>query len=279
MDWGKNSKNLISVGQDGRLIEWDALNALKSSAILLPSVYVMCCAYSPSLEYAATGGLDNVITIFSMKDKENIHMVKELVGHEGFVGSIRYLGDEKVVTASGDKTCKLWDIGQGLTVSTFGGHTADVMCTAISPSDPSLFVSGSIDKTAKLWDIRTSSCAITFEGHQGDINALDFFPNGFAFVTAADDATSRLFDIRTQGELMKYTKDNIWCGLTSVAFSKGGKFLFQGRDDFKICVWDTLKGELTGLLDTVNKVSCLGVSPNGMALCSGNWDSHLTIWA
>lgn len=28
-----------------------------------------------------------------------------------------------------------------------------------------------------------------------------------------------------------------------------------------------------------NRVSCLGVSPNGQALCTGSWDTLLKIWA
>ena len=28
-----------------------------------------------------------------------------------------------------------------------------------------------------------------------------------------------------------------------------------------------------------NRVSCLGVTPNGQALCTGSWDTLLKIWA
>ena len=39
-------------------------------------------------------------------------------------------------------------------------------------------------------------CKQTFPGHESDINAVTFFPNGYAFATGSDDATCRLFDIR-----------------------------------------------------------------------------------
>jgi guanine nucleotide-binding protein G(I)/G(S)/G(T) subunit beta-1 len=70
------------------------------------------------------------------------------------------------------------------------------------------------------------------------------------------------------------------CGITSIAFSASGRFLFAGYDDFKCQVWDTLQVEqLIALQGHDNRVSCLGVSTDGMALCTGSWDAYLKIWA
>ena len=38
----------------------------------------------------------------------------------------------------------------------------------------------------------------------------------------------------------------IICGITSVAFSKSGRLLLAGYDDFNCNVWDTLKGDRAG---------------------------------
>jgi len=107
-----------------------------------------------------------------------------------------------------------------------------------------------------------------------------FFPNGEAFATGSDDASCRLFDLRADRELSQYTHDNILCGITSVAFSISGRLLFAGYDDFNCNVWDTLKGERVGVLQNHdNRVSCLGVSSDGMALCTGSWDSLLKVFS
>lgn len=54
--------------------------------------------------------------------------------------------------------------------------------------------------------------------------------------------------------------------------------MFAGYDDFNCNVWDTLKGERVGVLaGHENRVSCLGVSQDGMALCTGSWDSMLKV--
>lgn len=123
-----------------------------------------------------------------------------------------------------------------------------------------------------------------------------FFPNGYAFATGSDDATCRLFDIRADQELAMYSHDNIICGITSVAFSKSGRLLLAGYDDFNCNVWDSMKAERAGKFDAVvcsdcsrcllsgvlaghdNRVSCLGVTEDGMAVATGSWDSFLKIW-
>lgn len=54
---------------------------------------------------------------------------------------------------------------------------------------------------------------------------------------------------------MSYQYEMIVCGITSVAFSKSGRLLLAGYDDFNCNVWDTLKGERVGVL-TGKSVMC-----------------------
>uniref|UniRef100_A0A1I8FR73 WD_REPEATS_REGION domain-containing protein n=1 Tax=Macrostomum lignano TaxID=282301 RepID=A0A1I8FR73_9PLAT len=74
---------------------------------------------------------------------------------------------------------------------------------------------------------------------------------------ASDDATCRLFDIRADQEIGMYSHDNIICGITSVAFSKSGRLMLGGYDDFNCNVWDTLKQERAGVLAGHDKSSQL----------------------
>lgn len=53
-----------------------------------------------------------------------------------------------------------------------------------------------------------------------------------------------------------------------------GRLLFAGYDDFECKVWDVLRGDKVGSLSGhENRVSCLGVSNDGISLCTGSWDS------
>ena len=77
-----------------------------------------------------------------------------------------------------------------------------------------------------------------------------------------------------------YANDKILCGITSVSFSLTGKYLFAGYDDYNCHAWDTLTGaKVDNQSAHENRVSCLGVSKDGQALCTGSWDTLLKIWA
>lgn len=150
-----------------------------------------------------------------------------------------------------------------------------------------LFVSGSCDTTAKVWDIRSGKCTHTFHGHDSDINSVCFFPDGRAVGTGSDDASCRLFDLRSYGAVNTFHSPRILCGITSVAFSRSGRILFAGYDDYACYGWDTTAPSSDGPVFEFNsmnhghenRVSCLGVTPNGQALCTGSWDTLLKIWS
>lgn len=280
MHWAADKRHLVSASQDGKLIVWDGYTTNKVHAIPLRSSWVMTCAYAPSGNFVACGGLDNICSIYNLKTKEGaVRVARELSAHTGYLSCCRFLSDRQILTSSGDMTCLLWDIEAGMKTTEFADHSGDVMSLSVAP-EKNIFVSGACDTSAKVWDIRTGKCVQTFNGHDSDINAVQFFPNGESFATGSDDASCRLFDLRADRELSQYTHDNILCGITSVAFSISGRLLFAGYDDFNCNVWDTLKGERVGVLQNHdNRVSCLGVSSDGMALCTGSWDSLLKIWA
>lgn len=281
MHWAEDKTHLVSASQDGKLLVWDGLTTNKVHAIPLRSSWVMTCAYSPSGGFVACGGLDNICSVYSLRSRElPIRVNRELNAHTGYLSCCRFLNDRQIVTSSGDMTCILWDIEANSKITEFADHNGDVMSVSINPADKNTFVSGACDANAKLWDLRTGKCTQTFSGHESDINSVHFFPNGMAFGTGSDDASCKLFDIRADRELIGYSHDNILCGITSVAFSISGRYLFAGYDDFNCNVWDTLKGErVFTLIGHDNRVSCVGVSSDGMALCTGSWDSLLRIWA
>ncbi|KAL1915395.1 uncharacterized protein VTP21DRAFT_6853 [Calcarisporiella thermophila] len=281
MHWALD-QHLVSASQDGKLIVWDAYTTHKVHAIPLRSSWVMTCAYAPSGNFVASGGLDNVCTIYSLTREGR--MGRELSAHTGYLSCCRFLSDEKILTSSGDMTCMLWDVERGIKLDEFKDHTGDVMSISLSPSNPNVFVSGACDATARLWDLRTPPTSIrslqTFTGHESDINAVHFFPNGDAFGTGSDDGTCRLFDLRADRELNQYGHESIMCGITSVSFSVSGRLLFAGYDNFECNVWDTLRGDRVGVLQGhENRISCLGTAADGMALCTGSWDTMLRVWA
>jgi len=281
LHWSDDKQHLVSASQDGKLLVWDGISTNKIHAVPLRSTWVMTCAYAPSGTFVACGGLDNICSVYNLRSRDPPGKTfRELNAHTGYISCCRFLSDRQMLTSSGDTSCILWDIDTKTKVMEFTGHTADVMSLSIG-QDKNTFVTGSCDKTAKLWDTRSAKCTQTFYGHTLDINSVCFFPNGQAFGTGSDDTSCRLWDIRADRELLSYSDEqNINCGITSIAFSISGRLLFAGYDQLHCQVWDTLKGNrIMPLPGHEARVSCLGVSNDGMALCTGSWDFTLRIWA
>ena len=71
----------------------------------------------------------------------------------------------RVVTASDDKTARLWDAKTGAALTTLSGHANWVHSAVFSP-DGSRVVTASEDKTARIWDANTGAALATL-GHIG----------------------------------------------------------------------------------------------------------------
>lgn len=97
---------------------------------------------------------------------------------------------------------------------------------------------------------------------------------------ASDDSSCRIWDLRVNKQsVLDLQDDTLLCGSTSIANSASGRFVFAGYDDSQVYVWDTLRGKYVGNFQHDNRVTCLGLSPDNGAICSGSWDKELKIWA
>lgn len=113
MHWAQDIRHLVSASQDGKLIVWDAPTSNKVHAIPLRSSWVMTCAYSPSGNLVACGGLDNICSVYNLRSAGAMTMgggggggggqgptkgVKELSAHSGYLSCCRFLSDQKIIT-------------------------------------------------------------------------------------------------------------------------------------------------------------------------------------
>jgi WD40 repeat protein len=71
---------------------------------------------------------------------------------------------KRAISASWDKTLKIWDTETGTEVRTLTGHTDSVNAVAIAP-DGKTAISASGDKTLKIWDTETGTEVRTLTGH------------------------------------------------------------------------------------------------------------------
>lgn len=160
------------------------------------------------------------------------------VGHTEIVYTAEFSPDGKtILTASKDKTAKLWNI-EGALLQSFEGHTGLINSAVFSPDGKSILTS-SFDFTAKLWNIDGTQMQ-SFEGHTYYVTSARFSPNGEKVVTSSNDGTSKVWDTKT-GKL-ELTLDSSQTWIECAVFSDDGKLIATASDNGEINIWSTISG-------------------------------------
>lgn len=190
--------------------------------------------------------------------------IRTLPGHDHSVSAIRFVpsgaagapnSGNLLVSASRDKTLRIWDVTTGYCVKTIKGHSDWVR--DVQPSfDGRWLVSAGGDQTARLWDAASGEQKALFLGHDHVLECVALAPpaayshlsslaglkkppsaaSSAEFVaTGSRDKTVKLWDAR--GTLIKTLvgHDNWVRGLL---FHPGGKYLLSCGDDKTIRCWD-----------------------------------------
>jgi WD40 repeat protein len=142
----------------------------------------------------------------------------------------------RVVTASLDKTARVWDASSGQEVAILRGHEITVNSASFSP-DGTRVVTASLDKTARVWDASSGQEMAILRGHDGSVNSASFSPDGTRLVTAGGKA-ARVWNSSSGKEVavLRGHESVVW----STAFSPDGTRVVTASDDKTALVWDSV---------------------------------------
>jgi F-box and WD-40 domain protein 1/11 len=97
----------------------------------------------------------------SMDPLREYSLLMTLKGHAAAVNAVQVLNGQ-IVSASGDKRIKLWDISTGMCIKTYTGHTKGIACVQY---DGRRIVSGSSDETVRIFDAESGGDVACLMGH------------------------------------------------------------------------------------------------------------------
>ena len=184
--------------------------------------------------------------------------------------------DTRIVTASDDKTARLWDAITSAPSAICLGHRRGVVYAAFS-RDGTRIVTASDDATARLWDAATGVPLATCEGHQGGVVHAAFSPDGMYIVTASDDATARLWDA-TAGTPVATCVGHLG-PVGHAAFSPDGMRIVTASVDKTTRVWDATTGApLATCEGHQGGVMHAAFSPNGTRIVTASIDKTTRVW-
>ncbi len=196
-----------------------------------------------------------------------------LEGHTDPVSSANFSPDgTKIVTASADKTARVWDL-QGNLLKKLSGHT-DLVNTANFNHDGTKIVTASADKTARVWNLQGTR-QVTLFGHTDLVNSANFSRDGSIIVTASGDKTMRVWDL--QGHLLARISGHT-DRVNTANFNHDGTKIVTASADKTARVWNLQGHLLARISGHTDRVNSANFSPDGTKIVTASLDKTARVW-
>ena len=190
----------------------------------------------PDGRVMVAGDETGAVQVFDVNSRAILKTWKE---HNQPVWSIKWSPTDptQLLSASDDRTLRLWDLPSDESVTKFVGHQDYVRSAAFMPGQASgLFLSGSYDQTVRLWDPRTPTSSVMTFKHSAPVEAALPMPTGTTILAAADDQISILDLVAAKPlTLLKNHQKTV----TSLSLASNNTRLVSGGLDGHLKVFET----------------------------------------
>ncbi|KAI8830636.1 cross-pathway control WD-repeat protein cpc2 [Chytriomyces hyalinus] len=227
-----------------------------------------------------SGSRDKTVIVWHLsRDESNYgYARRSLTGHNHFVSDVVVSSDGQfALSASWDKTLRLWDLTTGTTTRRFVGHTNDVLSVSFSPDNRQI-VSGSRDKSIKLWNtLGECKLNIVQDGHSEWASCVKFSPNPAnpVIVSAGWDKLVKVWDA-TKCKL-KTNHYGHTGYISTITISPDGSLCASGGKDGITMLWDLNESKHLYSLEAGDEINALVFSPNRYWLCAAT-TTCVKIW-
>jgi WD40 repeat protein len=235
---------------------------------------------SPRADFVATACFDGSLRIFSLLSRPSGKLLALLSTVKVGASSISYSPDGRyLLTASEDRTAKIWEASEMKLVHSIAGHQEKVLDAKYS-SNNKYIATASHDKTAILWSGDGKSRLKDLRGHSGWVFSVSFSKSSTLLATGSDDKTVRVW--RVQDGHCVHTLAGHSGLVYDVAFSPDGEALASGSVDKSVKIWRVTSDKAT-LWTTLEghdaPVKCLAWHQSGRLLANSATDGSVRVWA
>ena len=203
--------------------------------------------------------------------------LKAFAGHSKGVTYTSFSPDDKqLLSASYDRTVRLWSIETGL-AATLAGHKDEVYIAVFSP-DGQTIASGDASGTVILWNSQKHARIKSFPAHTGAVAALAFSQDGRTLASGGADGLVKIWNAQ-DGTLIREFKGH-HDQVNSVAFSSDGKTLISGSFDGTVRAWPLDgPGDIGRVLGKhESKVWRVAFTPSGRQVIAGDDAGTIREW-
>jgi WD40 repeat protein len=300
-----DGSSIVTAGSDAVVRVYDAASGVLLREFEGHEDWVRSPAFSPDGRLVISASEDATARLWSTATGEVVGVID---GHRSRVRGAAFLDADHVITASGDRTCRVWTL-TGAEKLVLRGHRDRLRACAIAPAQQ-IAATASEDNTCRLWSLVDPNGRALLD-HGSRLRAVAYSevdPSEWA--AAAEDGSvilgktasggtrvvdrheGRASDIAwSQGEFVSVGHDGLVRAgrdeeirtlasfpsrrLRAIA-THGSSIAVAGSDGF-VAVYDS--GEWTNLAEDGGDVLALAFSPDGRSLALGGTDKVVQIWS
>ncbi|MEK6589057.1 MAG: caspase family protein [Nitrospinota bacterium] len=227
-------------------------------------------------------------------------------GHKAMIWDVIFTNDGRyLVSASSDKTVRIWDTKTGEIIRIIRGQIGKgyegmIFSAALSPDNQLIAVGGWFDKTTAetpccgdihIFSFHTGALIAVLKGHENAVYGLAFSSDSRYLISGSADNTARIWNLGKinfngsggNGEAVTITSSTSLEGHTdylyAVSFSPYGNISVTGSNDYTVKLWDARSGSLiTTMVGHTDKVNSAVFTPDGRYILSGGNDRTIRLW-
>jgi WD40 repeat protein len=211
-------------------------------------------------------------------------LLATLRGHKNTLTEVAFSPNgDRVVTASHDRTVRLWEItpgaerGDAEPLHVLEGHSGWVNSASFSP-DGRRILSASHDGTLRFWNARTGKSLAVLHGHAAATRTCKFRPDGVSVFSASEDGEIRVWNIdEFEHEFALHGHETFVYG---AAFHPDGERVFSASWDGTARLWNATSGRSLRSFDhgKDNYVASVACRPDGKMLATYARDDSVRLW-
>ena len=179
---------------------------------------------------------------------------------------------DRLATASGDATIKVWNVRTNTLLFTLSGHTDSVEC--IKWTGEAMIVSCSRDRTIKVWNPNRGILIRTLTGHGHRVNTIAISSDYILRCGPYDYFNNKSFS--NKEDMVQVAKEKY----AAYRNEHGQDTLVSGSDDFTIYMWkyETNKAPIKRLLGHQQLINHIVYSSDGRYIASASFDKKIKLW-
>jgi len=268
---------LVSAGNDGRIIVWDATTGKQRAFFNGPATAdgVLALAVAPGGRMLAAGTRNGIIHLWTLPD---LHQLDPSLAAAGVISLAFDRVGRVLISASMDDGVRLWNVVDGRVIRKLPVHRSlGKFALALAPDGRHLAVSGETG-TLELWNLNEPHAkAAVLRGHRGDVSTLAFSPDS-AQLAAGDEQNITLWNTESQ---TKVRADNLGHSdvVMSLQFTSDGKLLVSGSADGSVILWNVTDSDAIGVQLGTHRGegTAVAFSHDGRYVASGGDDGNVRL--